>query len=120
MTAIFCILFSGCYYDNAEELYPSSPDSVSCNTDSVTYAADVLPIILQNCAVSGCHLGPNAEDGSDLSQYGPLKNYADNSLLYSSISHDGTSSAMPKDAPKLDNCSIAVIKKWIDNGAPNN
>jgi hypothetical protein len=41
-------------------------------------------------------------------------------MLYGVISHSPGYRYMPKYGPKLPDCEIAGIKKWIDAGAPNN
>jgi hypothetical protein len=45
------LVISGCYYDVAEELYPSN--GTTCDTSSVTYSLTVKPIIDQFCV--SCH-----------------------------------------------------------------
>lgn len=105
---------TGCYNDNREELYPIT----SCDTANVTYAAVVKPIIDSKCATSGCHLG-TAPSGYDLSSYAMVASVANNGKLVAAIEHTGPS-PMPKGLPKLDDCTIAKIKIWVNAGAPNN
>jgi hypothetical protein len=40
--------------------------------------------------------------------------------MYGAITHSAGFTPMPKDAAQLSACTIAKIKKWIDDGAPNN
>ncbi len=70
-----------------------------------------------------CHNGPGSPKGIDLSSYEaimerglvqPFKGNSD-SPFYDSIS--GSPPRMPKNAPPLSAMEIALVKKWIDNGA---
>jgi len=55
--SIMVLGFTGCYYDNEEELYPQAPE---CDTLNVTYSATIALIMETNC--NDCHGGasPNA------------------------------------------------------------
>lgn len=107
--------FYGCYNDNAEDLYPST---TGCDTSSVTYAGTVKPIMDASCATSGCHQGVSPT-GYDLSTYAGVLAVAQNGELVESIEQTG-SNPMPQGAAKLDDCAIAKIRTWVNNGAPNN
>lgn len=111
---------SGCYYDNEEELYPAS---ANCETDNVSYAADIWPVINSRCV--GCHGG--ASPAGDI----PLENYDDVAAsaaisegsygsLYGTISHASGNSPMPKGSDKLSDCTVSKFKAWIDQGSQNN
>jgi hypothetical protein len=43
-----------------------------------------------------------------------------NGLLIESIIHGPDATPMPKGAPKLSDCKINTIKKWVEDGALNN
>ena len=108
---------SGCYNDTEEQLYGASV----CNLDIVTYALSVQPIISNNCYA--CHSQANAPangSGIVLEGYAKLIIAVNNGLLVESISHGPNASPMPKNAPKLSDCKINTIKKWIESGALNN
>jgi hypothetical protein len=120
LLGLITIMFSGCYYDVAEELYPAPAGGSGCDTANVTYSASIAPIMLKNCATSGCHVGATPADGSDLTTYGAISDYISNNRFYSSIIQDGNASNMPKGGTKLSDCDIRIIKKWMDNGALNN
>jgi mono/diheme cytochrome c family protein len=90
-----------------------------CIIDSViSYRTQVAPIIQNNCAA--CHSSASNISGILLENYIELKFYADNGYLYGTISHGSGYIPMPDGAAKLDDCSIATIKKWIDTGVPDN
>lgn len=107
---------SGCYYDNEEELYPVT-NQAPCDTAAVTLSAVVKPILNQHCI--GCHNAGFASGGVDLETYTQLASSANSGKLLSSVKHDGKASPMPKGSPKLDECSIHKIEKWIRLGAKN-
>ena len=89
-----------------------------CGTTGVTYSGTGKPILQLNCY--GCHSGDNPPRGLNLSQVSAVQTVAGNGKLYGAISHSPGFPEMPKGANKLDDCSIAKIKAWIDRGAPNN
>lgn len=102
----------GCYKDNKEAMYPSTG---SCDTGAVSYAKDISSIIKNSCATSGCH-NASASGGYNLSSYSGVKTMVDNNLFLAVIE----SGSMPKNASKLDNCTINKVRSWINNGALEN
>ena len=94
--------------------------AVACDTaGTISYAARVKPLIQTNC--NACHGGTAAAGGGiGLSAYTNVKITVDNGSLLGSIQHSSGYSAMPQGGNKMAACDIAVIKKWIDAGAPNN
>ncbi|RYE00371.1 MAG: hypothetical protein EOP54_00265 [Sphingobacteriales bacterium] len=117
--SISTLSVAGCYKDNAEEMYPPAGGGSTCETSNVTFSNTVNTIIATKCATAGCHAGVYPT-GIDLSDYAGVATIANSGKLMASITHSGSASAMPKGLPKLDDCSIAKIKKWVDDGAPNN
>lgn len=111
------LLLSGCYYDKADQVYPV--EDGSCDTSVVRLSVELDAIMAQHCY--SCHGGTaDLGGGIQLQNYDYIKAYADNGILYSSISHDGGASNMPKGAPKMSDCEITKFRVWIDAGAPNN
>lgn len=107
----------GCYYDNEEELYPN-PNA--CDTVAVSFSADILPVLQSQCL--SCHAADIYTDtggGYNLDGHANVKVSADDNKLYPAIAHTGDY-PMPKSAAKLDDCTIAQFKAWIDNGALDN
>ncbi|MEO5683463.1 MAG: hypothetical protein ABIQ88_12520 [Chitinophagaceae bacterium] len=84
--------------------------------DIVSYAGNIAPIISSNC--SSCHSAGSNSSGILLDNYNNLRFYAQNGYLYGTISHGNGYKPMPEGGVKLNDCTIATIKKWIDNGAP--
>ncbi len=117
---IFCFTsFYSCYYDIEQELYPD--ENMNCDTVSLSFQHDVLPIIKQNCY--RCHsfaIYSVSGGGINLEGYTQLKLYADNSQLMNAVNHTGGVIPMPKDGAKLSYCDRAAINRWILNHAPDN
>lgn len=105
---------SACYYDNFEEINPWVGLNACTDTaGTIGFTAKVLPIMNQYCGTGDntCHLNNsytlNTKAGVNIA-------IADDVYL-NSIKHIG-SNPMPKNGGKLDDCSIAVIEKWIATG----
>jgi hypothetical protein len=112
-------VFSGCYADNEEDLYPKNP-TVTCDTTDVSYSATIRPIMAASCATSGCHAGNPAPGGYNLETHAGLLTAVNSNRLMGTIRHENGYSAMPKNASKLPDCSINQIASWVAAGAPNN
>ena len=110
-------MLSGCYKHNVEELYPLE----ACDTVLVSYSAIIEPLIRENCY--DCHNSVNYKSNGGnllLEGYSNLFVVIPDGTLLSSVSQDGKTSRMPRNAPKLDDCTILKIKEWLDQGFPNN
>ncbi len=111
---------SSCYVDKEETLYPKTKSN--CDTANVTYNGSVKPLISQYCLA--CHnTSNNASLGGNLNLDGyiNLSNAIKNERpILKSIQHAADVSAMPKNSPKLSDCNIAIIQKWINAGMLNN
>lgn len=111
-----------CCSCNHEEAVCTTPTTVSFNQD-------IVPIFNKNCNTSGCHSGTSAAGNLNLEAsvaYAQLskrgKGYIDTltpqySILYASM--NATTNPMPPNG-KLDNCTLALVLKWIEQKAKNN
>jgi hypothetical protein len=117
-SVLILFLISSCYYDSEEYLYPQI--SNTCDTSNYTYTGAVKPLLQNSCY--SCHSNSTSGSGNGikLENYTDVKLKADDGSLLGSISHSQGYSAMPLNAPKLEDCKIVVVQKWIDSGAPNN
>lgn len=106
---------TGCYSDKEELLYP---DSFNCDTAAVKYSTTILPIISNSCY--GCHAGSFPSGSIKLDTYDDIRVHALNGRLYGAVSHSSGFKPMPENESMLSECKIKAIKKWIDQGAPNN
>lgn len=102
---ICLILFSCVYHDTAPQ---PSPGYV-CDS-LVSWENDILPIMINACATSGCHDGISRRDWSD---YNEVKRYAE------SIKIRTVNRSMPFDET-LPQDQIDMIACWVDNGAMEN
>jgi len=89
-----------------------------CDTLNVTFAADILPIIENYC--KGCHSGSNPSGGIGLENYDQIAAAGLNGKLYGSVSFASGYVPMPYEGDMLPECYIAMIKIWVEAGAPNN
>ena len=103
-----------CEYNNEEELYPIE----TCDTTNVTYHGTIAPLIMQKCF--DCHGGTAEISGIPFEGYANLKAIVDAGRLVGAIRHMQGFAAMPRDRPKLLECEILKIEKWVSQGAPDN
>jgi mono/diheme cytochrome c family protein len=106
-------LVPSCYNDKEDALYPFQ----KCDTTHVTYSQTVSSILSNNCLT--CHTSANPLGNVNLDSYAAVKVYVTNGKLIPSIDHTGPY-PMPKGGSMLPSCSIAQIKQWVIDGAPNN
>lgn len=108
---------SSCYYDKEELLYISQGGS--CDTmQVVSYTSHVAPLFQQYCY--GCHAGNSPSGNISMGTYATDHAIAVNGSLYGSIAHASGFSPMPDGEPKMQDCKINIIKRWIDAGSPDN
>lgn len=111
------IVVTGCYYDNAEDLYQYYPQN-PCDTTAVTYSVTISQIMSQQC--TSCHGSSAPEAGLDLSSYNGVLSAVNSGELMNRITLPlGAPGKMPVGG-SLSDCQINQIKAWIDAGANNN
>lgn len=128
ITILLIFLFNSCKHEfsNPNLYFPTV--SSKCDPDTVYFANSVLPIILSNCAMSGCHGDGSSEDGIELSNYKNIFKTGkivygnpEKSKLYQSIvGSNGKKSMPPSPNSKLNTDQVNLIKKWIEQGGKNN
>ena len=99
------ILFLACTYDE--------PDL--CSDQDPSFAECVIPIIQDNCV--SCHSYGGSAGFLDLSSYESIRNSVIDGNLIDRI--NSTENPMPPSG-KMSELTISIIKKWEENGAPNN
>jgi hypothetical protein len=131
-TMLFLALLgiSSCKHEPPEGpvIPPDGPGTgVPCDPNVVYFQQDILPILISNCAMPGCHSGNNPADGLDLTSYQTLMD-ADvvrpndlNRKLFRAITDNDPQDRMPPppNAP-LSQAQIDKIAQWIMQGAQNN
>lgn len=101
--------------------------SDTCSPDTVYFVNDILPILLSNCAQSGCHDAASRQEGVQLTDYdkiiktGGIKpGNANGSELYEVIVTSDLGDRMPPPPASLTPEQKNAIKIWINQGAKNN
>ena len=111
----FAGLVSSCYYNNEEDLFGIVP----CDATNVTYSTTITKIMNDNCV--GCHSDASLQGGISLEGYEKVKVFAaPGGALLGTIEHLNNFSPMPKNLPKISDCDISKVRKWVADGAPNN
>lgn len=105
----------GCYWENEETLY----EEELCDTISVSFSEDILPILTNNCF--SCHSNINAPDyafGIALEDHQDVS--ASANLIIGAINHREGFPQMPKNLEKLDTCKIDTFEAWENQGRLDN
>jgi hypothetical protein len=128
-------IISACKHETLELLLPGNGGgtnnpidtnkTVPCDTNIVYFKSDILPIIVSNCAMSGCHDAITAKEGVILDNYaniirtGKIIPFSPgSSKLYKEITTTSAKDIMPPaPKPRLTAAQISLIAKWINQGA---
>ena len=119
---LLALALYGCYRDSEEALYPKSayPGGVGCDTMNLSYERTIKFIFQKNCALPGCHATGSATGGYTLDNYHGVRSVVLSGRIIGAINHRSGYAHMPKNAAKLDDCSIGLITSWINQGVQNN
>jgi len=93
-------------------------DSAPCDTVGVSFANDIQPMLTTYCL--GCHSGTFPSGGILLNSHASVMTQVNNGRLLGSVNHSPGFSPMPQGQAKLNDCNIALIRNWIDQGASDN
>ncbi|WP_057936024.1 hypothetical protein [Algoriphagus resistens] len=110
--AALLLISISCSSDSEDQLPP--PGAVRCEDSNASLAADIIPILQQNCAVSGCHV-----EGTGRVDF----TVAENIIQFSSAIRANTQAGtMP---PPASGRSINAEQKeliycWVTAGAKDN
>jgi len=123
------VFISSCVHDPVlPESYKSDTPIFTgdCSPDTLYFSRDIAPIFNANCATSNCHDAATAQDGVDLSTYsqiiktGKVKPYnASDSEIIEVLTKNGEDQMPPPPATHLPSDVIALLEKWINQGALN-
>lgn len=99
------------------------PITVNCSPDTVYFKQKILPLLVSNCAMSGCHDAISKKDGVILTDYANIMREVKitnpaGSDLYKSLIETGED-RMPPAGP-LSTENISNVLTWIKQGAKNN
>jgi ribosomal protein S16 len=90
--------------------------SSAIDTTNITFSKTIFPLLQTNCV--GCHQTGLASGGVLLNSYDNISTYIANKRIWGAINYVSGYVAMPP-TEKMTDCQLAIIKKWIDNGAKN-
>lgn len=95
-----------------------------CDSVNVTFSGTIWPEIIQSYCF-GCHNGVNASGGIHLENHNQVaaaavKPAGQTGSLWGAVNHANGNFPMPKNQAQLSDCKIAQIRKWINDGTPNN
>lgn len=108
---LISLVSTSCEFNSEEELYGPEPEPPV----EVSYSADVEPIIQMSCATTACHTQGGFANGI-FDDYDGVKAKVDNGSFHQRVLVD-------KDMPpggSLSDEELAILKAWLDDGAPNN
>jgi hypothetical protein len=99
------------------------PVRVTCSPDTVYFKQMILPLIVSNCAMSGCHDAISKKDGVILTDYTNIMREVKvsnpaSSDLYKSLIATGEDRMPPAGSLPAD--QIKRVLTWINQGAKNN
>ncbi len=87
-----------------------------CDTAAVTtYSGSIAALIQTQCI--GCHQGPTASGGVQLSNYSDVSSAVTYRGLLESINATSGPTAMPPSGP-MNACNIALLERWVRGGMP--
>lgn len=112
---LFMVLVTHCASNKGKEDVPVIIGS--CDTVSVSYTVDIVPILNANC--TGCHSTAGATGGVVLDTYQGVKNQVDAGSLVDVLTGANGASVMPPSG-SLSPDAIRKITCWVENGALNN
>lgn len=117
-----------------QPVYPANPaqdttkkDSTECDQSVVYFENEVLPILVSNCTMSGCHNASSAQDGVVLESYSSLMasnvvnpyNASDSDIIEALLESDPDKHMPPPPSASLSPQQITTISNWINQGAQN-
>lgn len=113
--------------DPGPGLPTDSTQQKPCDPDTVYFETNVLPILISNCATATCHDATSRRDGVELTSYQAVMNSGvikvsdpRSSDLYEAITDNDPKDVMPPPPrTQLNTEQIALILKWIQQGAKN-
>lgn len=135
LVGLIIMLLPACQHDPVTPVDPDPTDTmdidtmetigVQCDPDTVYFERDILPILRSNCAKSGCHDAATHEEDIILDSY---ENVIESDIIkpfnlngsdmYEVITETDSDKRMPRPPnQRLTNDQIAVIAKWIQQGA---
>ena len=115
-STVIASLFIGSCSKEVVELPAVDTTQVStpfvCDSDTLSFSVDILPIFRNNCALAGCHNTATSSAGVVLENHGQIEGKKDRV-----VARAITAGTMPPSGP-LDQALLDKIQCWIDEGTP--
>lgn len=89
-----------------------------CDSVNVTYSTTIAGIMSDYC--TGCHGSVSPSAGLKLNSHDLVASAVSNNNLMAHVNFVSGYSPMPPSGNKLPVCSLAQLRKWINDGMPNN
>ncbi|WP_439484064.1 2-polyprenyl-6-methoxyphenol hydroxylase [Cyclobacterium plantarum] len=105
-----CTIFS-CTTENEADLLP---EEERCGEEPASLSGDIIPIINQNCAISGCHVS-----GSERVNLSVPENIIQYANQIRNFTQSGFMPA-PESGKQLTAAELESIYCWVENGALDN
>ncbi len=124
---IFSVLIEGCKHDTQPVFSNIPVISYNCNSDTVYFQNDILPLLNSTCATTGCHDAQTGKHGVVLTDYNSVMqtgginvSMASESKIYKAIEKTGDENMPPAPAKAWTNSQKDMLYAWITQGALNN
>ncbi len=100
----------------------STSGTGSGTAEGVCFETEILPLIVSNCAQSGCHDAISQKEGYNFTTYANIRKAVSagnptESKLYKSMTGNGEDLMPPSPYTRLTTSQLAVVKNWIEEGA---
>ncbi|MEQ9375754.1 MAG: c-type cytochrome domain-containing protein [Imperialibacter sp.] len=101
---------------------PGEDGTDGSTANGVCFETEVLPLIVSNCAMSGCHDAASHEEGYNFTTYTNIRRAVSagspaKSKLYRSMSGSGEDLMPPSPYARLTAIQLDIVKNWILEGA---
>ncbi len=122
LTLLLFLAVLACKHD---PLVYNGPIALPSGSTEVSFQDEVLPLLISNCALSGCHDAGTRRDGVQLTDYVNILKQVkarkpDNSELYEVITESDPDKRMPPPPQSAFSSSqTELIRRWILEGARN-
>jgi len=118
VSTILLSLIFACSSDDTDPMGPSMGGD-PCDNANVSYANDIVPIVNNACALSGCHVA--GFSSGDFTNYAGLKDRADSGRLNARVVVSQNMPPSNSTGPtSLSAQEIEAFECWIAAGAPDN
>jgi mono/diheme cytochrome c family protein len=113
--ALLLGLAAGCSYSHGDPA-----PACDAATQTITYSGVISPIFDAHCReCHGSSVASTLGGGNDFGSYANINRYPSANLL-GCIKQEPGFDPMPKGRPKLSDCDIERIERWMNAGKPNN